>query len=72
MPDRKYHDAYWTELPACRKELEAAIKENDLLRAELQTALTFTNTDYVLQGHFLRVMLNHFTPPATTTEKETP
>ena len=70
MPDRKYHDAYWTELPACRKELEAALKENELLRAELQTALTFTSTDYTLQGHFLRVMLNHFTPAVTITEKE--
>lgn len=70
MPDQKYRDAYWTELPACRKALEAATKENELLRAELQTALTFTNTDYVLQGHYLRVMLNHFTPAATTTEKE--
>ena len=70
MPDRKYHDAYWTELPACRKALEAAIKENERLRTELQTALTFTNTDYTLQGHFLRVMLNHFTPAVTITEKE--
>ncbi len=72
MPDRKYHDAYWTELPACRKELEAALKEVKTLRTELQTALTFTNTDYTLQGHFLRVMLNHFTPPATSPEKEAP
>lgn len=72
MPDQKYRDAYWKELPACRKELEAATKELETLRAEMQLALTFTNTDYTLQGHFLRVMLNHFTPPATQPEKKAP
>ena len=60
MPDTLMREAL-ARLPGLETELEEARRLIAELKLELRIALPYTNQDYTLQGHYLRVTINHLT-----------
>lgn len=56
MPDTAMRAAY-TRLPQVERELEASKALIDELKIELRVALRYTNNQYALDGHYVRVMV---------------
>lgn len=60
MPDTLMREALVRQ-PELEAELAAARKLIGELKTELQIALPYTNRDYTLHGHYMRVTITHLT-----------